>query len=117
MTTQDLDEKEQHITDRYRAFLAQVREAFNKHCDEIKDRAQAKFDAIPEENEEGRKKVLSEQKAELDQTLAELKQLLNNKGAEVRRELEEIARLKDEQSFDLDEQLEEIVVEEEKHAA
>ncbi|MDH5597259.1 MAG: hypothetical protein OEY44_04085 [Candidatus Peregrinibacteria bacterium] len=117
MTTQDLNEKEQQLTDRYRAFLAQVREAFNKHCDEIKDRAQVKFDAIPEENEEGRKKVLSEQKAELDKTLTELKQLLNSKGAEVRRELEEIAKLKDEQSFDLEEQLEEVAVDEEKHAA
>ncbi len=111
MPQDDLTQKEKAITSQYKAFLAKVREAFNKHCDEIKDEAQKKFETIPESNQAERQKVLTEQKAKLDKTLAELKQLLATRGAEVRRELEEIAKLRDEKGFDLDQELAEIETE------
>lgn len=117
MEDQGLVQKEQAITSKYRSFLAEVREAFNKHCDEIKEDALKKFNAIPEEDEEGRRKVLDDQKAELDKTLSELKHLLTQKGAEVRKQLEEIAQIRDQQSFDLDAALGEVEVAKEEHAA
>jgi len=46
-------EKEQAITSGYKAFLAQVREAFNKHCDEVKEIATKKFEATSETDKEG----------------------------------------------------------------
>ena len=106
MDDTQLLQQESDITNKYRAFLAQVREAFNKHCDDIKEDATKKFNAVPEEDQDGRKKILTEQKAELDKTLAELKDLLSKKGAEVRTQLEEIANLRDQQSFNLDSELE-----------
>jgi molybdopterin converting factor small subunit len=100
--------KEKKITGGYKAFLAKVREAFNTHCDEIKEETTQKLRAVPEDDVEGRKKILQEQKAQLDRTLAELRQLLAQKGAEVRTQLEEIANLRDQESFDLDEELAEV---------
>lgn len=118
MEDQDLSQREAAITSSHREFLAKVRNAFNVHCDEIKAQAISKFNAIPTADQPGRKKVLTEQKADLDKTLTELKQLLTKQGNEVRGHLEEIANLRDQQSFDLDTEL--AVVEKvdvKKHAA
>ena len=100
-----LQQREAALTSDYRVFLSKVREAFNQHCDEIRDEATRRFDAIPEEDQEERQKVLSEQKQALDKTLSELKALLARKSAELRRQLEDIANLKDSEGFDLDDQL------------
>ena len=108
MDQSQLSEEEELIKGSYRKFLAQVKEGFNRHCDEVKAEAVRKFNAIPESDKEGRRKILAEQQAELDKTLGELKQLLNIKGGEVRKQLEEIAVERDRQSFDLDTQLEDI---------
>lgn len=117
MDQTQLDQKEQAITESYKAFLRKVKEAFNHHCDEIKEHATDKFNTIPEEDQEGRKKVLAEQKAELDKSLTELKSLLSKRGAEVRDQLEEIANLRDQGDFDLDAQLSQIEeIEKEGHA-
>jgi len=108
MKETNLTEKENDIASSYRSFLAKVKESFNAHCDEIKEYATAKFNVIPESDQEGRKKVLAEQKAELDKTLSELKELLAKKGAEVRSQLEKIANLRDQQGFDLEAELKEV---------
>ena len=80
--------------------------AFNNHCDEIKERAKQKFEALPESDQDGRRKILEEEKSELDKTLSELRQLFASKGSQVRRQLEEIAQLKEQESFgELDDQL------------
>lgn len=117
MNEQVLAQKEEAVTNDYQAFLDKVREAFNARCEQIKDEATRKFEAIPEEDEGGRKQVLDEQKAELDKALSELKQLLSRRGAEVRRELEEIANLKDQGDFNLDTMLSDVVSDEQGHVA
>ena len=105
MNGAQLLDKEEEITTRYRAFLLEVQEAFDRHCDEIKAEATKQIAAIPESDQEARKRVLDDQKAQLDQTLMELKQLLSQKAAEVRVQLEEIANLRDQQEFNVDEAL------------
>lgn len=105
MDTVQLLEKEEEITTRYRAFLMEVQEAFNRHCDEIKAEFAKKLESIPESDKDARDAILNEQKAQLDKTLIELKQLLNARAAEVRVQLEEIANLKDQQEFNVDEAL------------
>ena len=117
MNEQELSQKETSITSSYQDFLAKVREAFNTHCEEIKNDATKKFEAIPEEDEDGRRKVLEEQKAELDKALAELKQLLAKRGSEVRQKLEEIANLKDQGDFNLDSALDDVSADEKQHVA
>lgn len=117
MDSQSLDQKEADISTSYQDFLDKVREAFNAHCEQIKDKATKKFEAIPEEDEDGRRQVLDEQKAELDTALSELKQLLSKRGAEVRRQLEELANLKDQGDFDLDNELDDVEPDEKKHVA
>ena len=112
MDQSQLNKEEELIKGSYRKFLSQVKEGFNRHCDEVKAEAVRRFNAIPESDKEGRQRILAEQKAELDKTLGELKQLLNTKGAEVRKQLEEIAVERDRQDFDLDRQLEDVLGEE-----
>ncbi len=117
MDTQKLDQKEAAITGSYQKFLDKVREAFNVHCEEIKDKATERFNAIPEGDDEARQRILEEQKAELDQALSELKQLLAKRGAEVRHQLEEIADLKEQGEFSLDSALSEVAEDETQHVA
>jgi hypothetical protein len=94
--------KEEEITTHYRAFLDEVRQAFDRHCDEIKTETTRKLEGIPETDQETRQRILDEQKAQLDKTLSELRQLLNTKAVEVRTQLEEIANLRDQQDFNVD---------------
>lgn len=105
MDNTQLLNKEEEITTRYRAFLVEVQEAFNRHCDEIKAETTKKMEAIPESDQTARQAVLDEQKNQLDKTLAELKQLLNARAAELRVQLEEIANLRDQEEFNVDEEL------------
>ncbi len=96
-------------TKEYRAFFEKVRAAFNQHCDEIKDRTEEKLAILKEDDKEGRKAVLLEQKKELDESLSELKQLLANESSRMRKTLEDIRRQQESQSFDLDTALQEVV--------
>lgn len=105
MNKAQLLDKEEEITTQYRAFLTQVQEAFNQHCDVIKADTMKKLETIPETDEEARKAVIDDQKAQLDKTLAELRHLLNAKAAELRVQLEEIASQRDQQEFNVDEEL------------
>jgi len=112
-----LTDKEEKITLTYREFLGKVREAFDRHCEAIKEEATLKLAGIPEENTEARQKVIDEQNAQLDRTLMELKQLLAQKEAEVRAELEAIAEEREQGDFSIDDELEQIEESGEKHAA
>jgi len=105
MDTAQLLNKEEEITTQYRAFLIEVQEAFNRHCDEIKAEITKKLEVIPESDQPARQAVLDDQKAQLDKTLSELKQLLNTRAIELRVQLEEIANLRDQQEFNVDEEL------------
>ncbi|MBU0706124.1 hypothetical protein KJ657_02935 [Patescibacteria group bacterium] len=113
----ELEQKEEKITSEYRDFLSEVRKAFDRHCDKIKLAAAKKLEVIPKENEDGRQKVLDEQKAELDKTLAELKQLLAKREAEVRVQLEEIASMRERKEFSFDDELAKVEAPERKHIA
>lgn len=97
-----------NTTREYRAFFQKVREAFNGHCDELKEQAEAKLDALKPDDKEGRKEVLLWQKEQLDQALAELKQLIANESSKMRKTLEEIRRKQEEQTFDLENELSQI---------
>lgn len=117
MNETELSKKEEEITSKYRSFLNEVREAFDRHCDQIKAETMKKFEAIPKDAEEERQKIVDDQKAELDKTLAELKQILAKKKLEFRTQLEEIADLREQQSFNIDAELAEIEADHTKHAA
>lgn len=105
MDEQDLETKEEEITAKYREFLSQVREAFNKHCDAIKAEAIQKLKGVSEEDTEARQKVLEQQNAQLDKTLIELKQMLSKRESKVRAQLEEITNIREQQEFSLDDEL------------
>jgi len=113
----ELEQKEEEITGTYRDFLTDVREAFNRHCDQIKAEASSKMEGIPEDDQEARQKVLDEQNAKLDKTLAELKQLLAKREARVRVQLEEIANLREQEEFSIEDELAQVEMPEGKHAA
>ncbi len=112
-----LEHKEEEITTNYRVFLNEVRVAFNRHCDEIKDEATRKMDGVSKEDEEARQKILKDQNAKLDKTLHELKQLLAKREAKVRVQLEEITNLREQGEFSFDDELAQIEETENKHAA
>lgn len=111
MPITELDKHEERITRNYRAFLRKVGEAFDHHCESIRNRTMQEFGKVSEEDQETRQKIVDAEKAELDKVLIELKELLNRKKSEFRHQLEEIARKKDQQSFDFDKELEEVATE------
>lgn len=90
---------------KYHAYFEQVRAAFKQHCQDIKEDTLGKLKTTSDDDKEARKKILMDQKRQLDETLAELKQLLNFQSAKMRKALEEIRRQQDEQQFNLDEEL------------
>lgn len=89
-------------------FVDKVYEAFNKHCEEVHEETIKKLRETAEDDADGRKKILEEQKAELDKTVAELKQVLNEKARDARGKMEELEQKKLEKEFDLDKQLQTI---------
>jgi len=90
---------------KYHVYFEHVRTAFKGHCREIRNDTLAKLKETAEDDKEVRKKILIDQKKQLDETLAELKQLLNFQSSKMRKTLEEIRRQQDEQKFDLDDEL------------
>ena len=79
MDSDQLEAREQEINDKYQAVLTQVREAFDKHCDEIRIQAEEKLEGIAEDDEPAREEVRQWEEAELDKTLGELQELLNRR--------------------------------------
>ncbi len=79
------DEPKEESTQNY---IDRIYEAFNRHCEEIHDKTINKIEATAEDDVEARKKILEDQKAELDKTLAELKQVLSAKTKETRERME-----------------------------
>ncbi len=90
---------------KYHAYFEHVRDAFKAHCEDIKQKTLKKLEDISEDDTDARKKILLEQKKELDETLAELKQLLNYQSSKMRKALEEIRREQESQEFDLENEL------------
>jgi len=90
---------------KYHDFFEHVRVAFKGHCEDIKKKTLKKLEGVPEEDKEGRERILLDQKGELDGTLSELKQLLNFQSSKMRQALEEIRKEQETQSFDLEQEL------------
>lgn len=90
---------------KYHEYFEHVRTAFKTHCQEIKQKTMERLNDVPEDDEEARQQILMEQKEELDQTLAELKQLLNFQSTKMRQTLEDIRREQEAQNFSLEEEL------------
>jgi len=117
MNPDQLDQKEDKITTEYQDFLEQVREAFDRHCDEIRVHAEKKLEGIPETDEEGRKRVQQEEQAELDKTLAELKELLAKRELQVRQQLEEIETTRENEEFNIEDELAQVTEAKGNHSA
>lgn len=74
----------------HKGYLEKIHNAFNARCEKIRVAAHAKLDALPETDQEGRKKVLAEEKTELDKVLSELKRAIRKSSQDARAKLEEI---------------------------
>ncbi len=85
--------------------IDQVYNAFTKHCEEIHEETINKLKDTTDEDTEARKTILKDQKAKLDQTLAELKNVLNDITRKARQKLEELEKMETEKDFDMDAQL------------
>lgn len=85
--------------------IDQVYNAFTKHCEEIHEDTLNKLKGTTEQDVEGRKAILKDQKKKLDQTLAELKNVLNEITRKAREKLEDLEKAETEKTFDMDAQL------------
>jgi len=85
-----LDDKYTKLINEHRAYLAQVQDAFNKHCDEITAETQAKIAQIPDGNQDARQPIFEEHKKKLAEALSQMRLLINKSTTMVRLKLEEI---------------------------
>jgi hypothetical protein len=106
--TIDLDQKYSGVIASHKMYLIQLQAAFDKHCDEIGDATKSKLVGVPEEDEETRKKIMESEKAELAQTLAELKQIVSQSNKSVYKKLEDIENQRSAKSLDLEAELSQI---------
>ncbi len=97
MTTSTLPQDPETLNELYNAtlkdhqeYLEKLHKAFDEKCETIRVAAQAKLKAIPESDPQSRDQVVQEEKAQLNQVLAELKQVIQKSGQDARRKLEEI---------------------------
>ena len=86
-------------------YIDRVYEAFNKHCEIIHDETIRKIEATEDDDVEARKKILEDQKSQLNRTLAELKQVLTAKTKETRERMEKAEKTQNEKEFNLDKEL------------
>jgi hypothetical protein len=82
-------------------YIEEVYQAFNKRCEEIHAETIKQLRATAEDDAEARKKILTDQKKMLDDTLAELKQVLGGITRQTREKLEDMEKKENEKAFDL----------------
>ena len=102
---EELDRIYNATVDHHRAYLNKLHQAFNKRCEKIRQDAHQKIDQTDENDKEVRKKILEEEKRQLDQTLAELKYAVSKSSREAREKLEEIENKRDQSAVDLEKEL------------
>lgn len=112
MAEQNLPEDEQVLAglyqdtiDHHRTYLDRLHEAFNARCEKIGEDAKEKLKGLDESDEDGRKKILTEEQTDLDKTLEELKFAINKSNADARKKLEEIQDKIEESAVDLETEL------------
>lgn len=91
--------------DHHRVYLKKLHESFNTRCENIGADAKKRISELPEDDQEGKKKILTEEQALLDKTLAELKYAINKSSADAREKLEEIQSKIDRSAMDLESEL------------
>lgn len=101
-----LDEQYQKTIDDQRAHLLKLQDDFNKACEAIKKKAEAKLKGIPDEDKEKKEEVLKEEKGELEKELHILKVEVERSTKGTMRKLEAIVREKEKQILaDLEKQI------------
>ncbi len=90
------------------AFAKKVQAAFEKHCDEIHQRAKSELEALAPDDVAGRKAVLDKEKADLDQTVSELKEVISFQEKAMNEKLEALDDQKEENNINLEQQLAQI---------
>jgi phenylalanyl-tRNA synthetase alpha subunit len=85
-----LDEQYMQAVTEQRNYLAQLQEAFKKHCEEITAEAQQKIAIIPETNLPERQAAFEEQKKKLEEALNQLKSEMDKSMLMTRQKLEGI---------------------------
>ncbi len=103
--TASLQQLYQQTADDYRAFFQKVRSSFKEHCHQIRLEAEAELAKLDPNDKEARKAVLAKQKAQLDESLGQLKLLLNHESAQMRQRLESIRTEQEMAGFDLEREL------------
>ena len=103
--TFDLELRYQATIDKQKSYLAKLKAAFDGHCDEVGKDTKVKLTGIPEEDEEGRKKILDEEQLLLKKALAELNQEIKRSSAETYKKLEQIDQKRAITEFDLSAEL------------
>jgi hypothetical protein len=91
--------------DKYEDWLDRLETAFNNRCEEIRIATHQKLDALPKNDLIGRKKVLEEEKIELDQAVRELKEAVGKGGRDTRKTLEKIQAQMDDVASDVENEL------------
>lgn len=89
----------------HRDYLSKIQEAFDRKCESIGSAAKDKLASIPDSDKEERKQVLLDEQAQLDKTLAELKEVVNRSSREMRSTLEAIEAKRGENAIDLESEL------------
>jgi len=90
-----LDEQYLQAVNEQRNYLAQLQEAFKKHCDEINAEALQKLSALPETNLPSRQAAFEEQKNKLGEALNQLKLEMDRSMTGSRKKLEDIHTLRE----------------------
>lgn len=76
--------------DQHKTYLKKLHDAFDRRCEQIRLDSHKKLNATPESDPDKRKKVIYEEKVELDKVLSELKQAITKSSGDARKKLEEI---------------------------
>ncbi len=104
----ELAELYQETIDHHHVYLEKLHSAFNNRCEKIGEDTKHKLTEVDESDEGTREKILGEEKALLDKTLAELKYAINKSNANARKKLEEIQEKIENNSMNLDGELAEL---------
>jgi hypothetical protein len=86
-------------------YIDKIYEAFTQHCEEIHQKTVEKIKQTADSDVQARKRLLDEQKVQLDKALAELKQVLNDITRKAREKMEMIENEQTSESFNLDKEL------------
>lgn len=103
--TKDLQRLYNETADHHNAYLAALEKAFEKHCDEIQERALHKIQAAGENDRDALQKIHQEEQAALDKTLQELKVAIEQSSRNAYDRLEQISKKMENEEANLEKEL------------